>query len=79
MAVMLYRYAIFAGLEADTIQPLGAYADADSISAWAQEALAWAVEHGFLTGKPGNLLDPQGLATRAEAAVIIDRFLSYEN
>lgn len=36
----------------------------------------WAVSSGILTGKPGNTLDPQGTATRAEVAVLLMRFLA---
>ena len=76
MAAMLYRYAEAAGEATDSIQPLTGFADKDSVSAWAADAMAWAVDNGYLTGKPGDLLDPQGMASRAEAAVIIGRFLS---
>lgn len=76
MAAMLYRYAEFAGKATDSIQPLVAFGDADSVSDWAVSAVAWAVDNGYITGKPGNLLDPQGLASRAEATVIVNRFLS---
>lgn len=75
MAAMLYRYAVFAGHADDTIQPLVGYTDADAISSWAADAMAWAVDNGYITGKTNNRLDPQGLATRAEAATILARYL----
>ena len=60
-----------------TVNSLAAiFADADAVSDWAVSSIGWAVEKGYLTGKPGNQLDPQGLATRAEATVVINRFLS---
>lgn len=35
----------------------------------------WAVGSGVITGKDGNRLDPKGLASRAEAAAMLTRFL----
>ena len=78
MAAMLYRYATYAGHNTDTIQPLTGFADKDSVSSWAEEAMSWAVAKGYIAGKPGDLLDPKGLATRAEAATILMRFLDQQ-
>ena len=75
MAVMLCRYAEISGETIDGAQTL-TFADADAVSDWAVSSIGWAVEKGYLTGKPGNQLDPQGLATRAEATVVINRFLN---
>ncbi|MBS6366519.1 MAG: S-layer homology domain-containing protein, partial [Clostridiales bacterium] len=55
---------------------LSSYTDAASVSAWASDAMKWAVNEGILTGRPGNLRDPRGEATRAQVAVMIDRFTS---
>ena len=43
---------------------------------WAAEAVGWAVGEGLLTGKGGGVLDPRGQATRAEAAAVLQRFLT---
>lgn len=72
LSAMLYRYAKASPPDGD----LSAFADADSVSPWAVEAMTWAVDRGILTGKDGGLLDPQGPASRAEAAVMLMRFLS---
>ena len=48
---------------------------ADKITDYAKTAMQWAVGSGFVKGKSGNLLDPQGTATRAEIAVMIHRFI----
>ncbi|UQT50209.1 S-layer homology domain-containing protein [Flavonifractor plautii] len=37
--------------------------------------MSWAVEQGVITGKKGNLLDPGGTASRAEVAVMLQRYL----
>ena len=38
------------------------------------EAMAWAAGAGLISGKGGGILDPQGAATRGEAAVILTAF-----
>ncbi|MEG2454805.1 MAG: LamG-like jellyroll fold domain-containing protein [Oscillospiraceae bacterium] len=71
LAVMLYRYAKAEKTETD----LKGFSDADSVSDWATEAMAWAVENGIITGKD-DTLDPQGNATRAEVAAMLQRFIA---
>ncbi|MDD3230229.1 MAG: GH25 family lysozyme [Oscillospiraceae bacterium] len=53
-----------------------AFADGATISNWAADAVLWANETGMINGKPDNRFDPQGNATRAEAAVILRRYLA---
>ena len=75
MALMLYRYAALKGY--DTTQSgagLTGFADAESVSSWASEAMTWAVNAGVINGKDGNRLDPQGTATRAEVAQVLMNF-----
>ena len=69
IAAMLYRYAGSPAAE-NALD----FADSGDISDWAADAMAWAVAEGILTGKSGNILDPDGTATRAEAATILMRF-----
>lgn len=71
LVTMLYRYAKSPARQAD----LTAFADGQSVSDWAQSAMEWAVSQGILTGKDGNRLDPQGTATRAEVATILQRYV----
>ena len=71
LAVMLWRYA---GNPAATEKELH-FSDADKASGYALEALRWAVENGIVNGKGGGILDPQGLATRAQAAQMLMNFL----
>lgn len=51
------------------------FADAGTISDWAQQPMLWAKLEGILGGKPGNLADPQGTATRAEIATIFSNYM----
>lgn len=77
LAVMLYRYAKAAGMVTETEAAGKEFADADKISSWAAEAMSWAVNAGLISGKTGGVLDPNGTATRAEVATILQRFVEY--
>lgn len=70
LAALLYRYAGGPSTAGD----LSAYADADSVSAYASDAMAWCVENGILNGTDGNRLAPAASATRAEVAAVLQRF-----
>lgn len=70
LAAMLYRYAG----EPDGAADLSAYTDAGSVSAYAEKAVQWCVENGILTGKTSSILAPKATATRAECAVMLQRF-----
>jgi hypothetical protein len=49
------------------------FSDDASISAWAKPYVEAAREHGVLSGQAGNRFVPDGLTTRAEAAVALLR------
>ncbi|WP_370688141.1 S-layer homology domain-containing protein [uncultured Bacteroides sp.] len=51
------------------------FADATEVSDYALDAMRWAVEKGIIKGKGNGILDPQGLATRAETAQILKNYL----
>ena len=70
LAAMLYRYAG----EPDGAADLSAYADAGSVSAYAEKAVQWCVKNGILTGKASSTLAPKATATRAECAAMLQRF-----
>lgn len=72
LAAMLYRYAG----EPDGAADLSAYADAGSVSAYAETAVQWCVKNGILTGKTSSSLAPKATATRAECAAMLQRFAS---
>ena len=72
--IMLQRYAEKYNMyEAADGSALAAMPDASSVSDWAKDAVAWAVEQGYI-GK-GGVVDPQGNITRAQAAQIMVRFM----
>ncbi len=74
MASILYRYAQYKGMDTAARAELSAYADAPSVSAWAQTAMQWAVGAELISGTGRNALNPLGFATRAEAAAVLMRF-----
>lgn len=75
LAAMLYRYKQYkgGGFKGMWNFPLR-FDDAGEVSPWAREALCWMTMKGVVSGRDGNLLDPQGKATRAQAAVMLMRF-----
>ena len=76
MAAILWRYAQYKGLDVaanGTVLP--DFPDRNEIAAWAGEAVSWAYSRGVMTGKAGGKLDPNGNASRAEAAVMLYRFM----
>lgn len=74
LAAFLYRFTLYRGQEAPTGQGLD-FPDSAKVSFWAEEALSWAVGGGIVSGRTDGTLDPRGLATRAEAASMLRRYL----
>ncbi len=77
LAVILYNYAKAIGLDTPTEgMAVREFSDVDEISVWAKDAVRWAIGQGILSGKGDNLLDPKGMATRAETAAMLQRFMN---
>ena len=74
LATMLYRYARQSGMDVSADTNILSYADASDWSAWAVEALQWAVGSGVLEPREGNRLDARGPVSQAEAAEIFAHF-----
>jgi len=78
IATILYRYAKYIGLvdqDAAVSGDMSKFTDGEKVSAWAQEAMAWAVEVGLFKGDDTGSLNPQGNATRAEVATLLERLI----
>ena len=73
LVTMLYRQAGSPEVGVSELALLGRFTDGESVSDWAEEAMAWAVAQGILTGE-GDLLNPQAAATRAQVAAILARY-----
>ena len=73
IATMLYRYVKtqgkgFTGLWSFQLD----FPDAGDVSDWATEAMRWMVMQGVINGMDGRL-NPQGEATRAQVATLVQR------
>ena len=75
LAAIFYRYADYKGYDLTVKGDLDKFKDADKITDYAKTAMQWAVGSGLVKGKSGNLLDPQGTATRAEIAAMLHHFI----
>ena len=69
LVTMLYRYADVH----EAGGTLDAFADADTVSAYAVDAMRWAAANGIVNGSHGRL-NPHGNATRAQVAAMLMRF-----
>ena len=78
LAAMLSRYQAHKGAELSGGASLDAFPDGAQVSAYARDAMSWAVGAGLLQGRDGGLLAPAGQSTRAELATILSRFLAME-
>ena len=76
LASMLMNYARWKGQEVSARADLSHYSDADRIGSWASDTMRWAVACGLISGMTNDTLQPQGAATRAQLAAILQRFLA---
>lgn len=72
-AAMLYRYMDYIGEDVSASANLSRYADASSVSPYAEGAMSWAVAEGIINGRTTTTLEPAGNCTRAEVAAMIAR------
>lgn len=74
LAAILYRYAQYKNCHLVQGSDLSKFQDGHKVSDYAKVPMAWANKEGLIQGKGSNTLDPNGLATRAEAAATLHRF-----
>ncbi len=74
LAAMLERYSVLCPVSVPERDDLSSFSDADRVSAWATDALGWAVAAGVLEGTGDSTLDPSGSATREQFAALLERF-----
>ena len=74
VATILYGYARAKGYGITDTASLAAFTDASSISAYAVDAMSWAVGAGLISGMGDGIVVPQGNATRAQFAVMLLNF-----
>lgn len=73
LATMLRSYAGYKSKDISASGNLSAFTDQGVVSAWATDNVSWAVGHGIINGRDGNMIAPRGTATRAEAATMFAR------
>ena len=76
MAVFLMRYAALKEQDVTQRAALTDFTDAASVPAWAVEAMQWAVAEGLVNGMGDGTIKPNGCATRAQIATILQRYLN---
>lgn len=76
LAAILYRYAQYKkySVSAGEDTNILSYDDAEQISSYAVPAIQWACGSGLMTGRTQTALAPVGTVTRAEVAVMLQRF-----
>jgi len=76
---ILQRYAKYKKKDVSKTADLSGYTDLDSIDVWAKDAVSWANAEGLLNGYEDKSIQPRGFITRAEAAVLLTRYIEKIN
>lgn len=75
--VFLYRFASYIGASTSyNSNAFAGYTDADSVSSYAVIPMKWALTKGIINGTTATTLSPLDLCTRAQCAVIVNRFIN---
>ncbi len=75
IAVIMLNYAKVIGFTVPKAHTENSFADSDKISDNAKDAVKQMQMAGVITGKKGNLFDPQGEITLAETSAMLRRFI----
>lgn len=75
LAVMLYRAA---GSPTVVDEMPRRFTDGDQVAVWAQEAMIWCIQNDIIKGYPDNTLGSKAVATRAEVATMLQRFVDHQ-
>lgn len=74
MATIIHRYSNYKGYDVSKQNDLSQFTDVGEVNDWAKTAMAWTNAEGLITGTSNTTLSPKGNATRAQVAVILNRF-----
>lgn len=74
LAAILYRYGVYKKYDVKQCGTLANFLDAHKIEPYAKANMRWALGAGIITGRTADTLAPQGECTRAEVAVMLQRF-----
>ena len=75
LATILNNYAKFADITLPENREYQGFVDGADFAGYAMEAIERFFKADVIGGKPGNIFDPKGEATRAEFAAMLMRFL----
>ncbi len=79
LVTLLFRYAEKYDIDTKARNDLSEFSDASAVSDYASDAMKWAVAEGLIVGATDGgqiTLNPQGGISRAESAVLLQRFSS---
>lgn len=74
MALILYQFAKYSGLDVSKRGDLSAYSDGENVSLWAKQGMEWAVGNGLLPTDSGTALNPSANVTRSQMAMVLYAF-----
>lgn len=74
LVTFLYRYAQAMGKDVSASAKLDNYTDSASVSAYAVDAMEWAVSKGIILGVTSNTLAPSGTSSQATLTIVLARF-----
>ena len=70
MALILYQFAKYSGLDVSKQGDLSAYSGGENVSVWAKQGMEWAVGNGILPTS-GTTLNPSASVTRSQMAMVL--------
>ena len=76
MAAIISRYSDFAAIRLPSAAEYKGFSDEAAIAAYAKTYVKNLYIAGIINGKPNNMFDPLGTATRAEFAAMMNRLLT---
>ena len=71
MALILYQFAKYSGIDVEQRGDLSVYTDGDSVSLWAKQGMEWAVGNNLLPTTAGSTLNPSASVTRSQMAMVL--------
>lgn len=75
IVTFMYRFAKLQGMDVSSTLYLSAYTDGNTVDAWAQPAMKWALQKGYLD-PVGGKIQPKGTMTRVMVADCLARLLT---
>lgn len=75
IVTFMYRFAKLQGMDVSSTLYLSAYTDGNTVDTWAQPAMKWALQKGYLDPVSGKI-QPKGTMTRVMVADCLARLLT---